>query len=53
MMMTNKIVAMDIETDALDATRIWVICAQDVNTGKTEQFINVDRLPEDRERFIE
>ena len=52
-MMTNKIVAMDIETDALDATRIWVICAQDVNTGETEQFLNVDRIPEERERFIE
>ncbi len=48
-----KIVAMDIETDAIDATRIWVICAKDVDTGETEQFLNVSHIEEEKQRFIE
>lgn len=47
-----KTVAMDIETDDLDATHIWVICTQDVDTGETDQFLNVTTIPEERERFI-
>jgi DNA polymerase-1 len=37
-----KIVAMDIETDSLDATRIWVVCSQDISTGKKDTFKNLD-----------
>jgi uncharacterized protein YprB with RNaseH-like and TPR domain len=45
--MTLKVVAMDIETDALDASRIWVICGQDVNTGETYEFHNPDKIIEE------
>ena len=48
-----KTVAMDIETDALDATRIHVICAQDVDTGETYEFLNVSHIEEEEERFVE
>lgn len=47
------IVAMDIETDDLNATVIHVICTKDVNTGETDQFLNVTTIPEERKRFIE
>ena len=47
-----KTVAMDIETDALDATRIHVICAQDVDTGETYEFLNVSHVEEEEERFV-
>jgi len=45
--MTLKVVAMDIETDTLDASRIWVICGQDVNTGETYEFHNPDKIIEE------
>jgi DNA polymerase-1 len=48
-----KTVGMDIETDAIDATRIWVICAKDIDTGETEQFLNVSHIEEEKQRFIE
>lgn len=48
----TKTVAMDIETDALDATHIWVICAEELETGHREQFLNVTTVPEERDRFI-
>lgn len=44
--------AMDIETDALDATRIHVICTQDIETGEREQFLNVSHIEEEKERFL-
>ena len=47
-----KILAMDIETDALDATKIHVICAQDVDTKEKYQFLNVCTIPEEREAFF-
>ena len=47
-----KILAMDIETDALDATKIHVICAQDVDTNEKYQFLNVCTVPEEREAFF-
>ena len=46
-------VAMDIETDDLNATRIWVICTEDVDTGNKQEFINVDSDQQQKERFIE
>jgi DNA polymerase I len=49
---TNYLI-MDIETDALDATRIWVICTEDYNTGEKQQFLNTDTIPEERERFLD
>lgn len=51
--MTSKYLIMDIETDALDATRIWVICTEDFNTGEKQQFLNTDTIPEERDRFLE
>lgn len=47
-----KTVAMDIETNGLDATHIWVICTLDLDTGETDQFLNVTTIPEEKERFI-
>ena len=47
-----SILAMDIETDALDATKIHVICAQDVDTKEKYQFLNVCTIPEEAEAFI-
>ena len=52
-MTTNKIVAMDIETESLTPEHIWVICAEDVDTGEQEQFLNVTSIPEERDRFVE
>ena len=36
-----KITAMDIETDSLDAKHIWIVVAQDVNTGVVSIFRNL------------
>lgn len=46
-------VAMDIETDDLDAKEIWVICTEDVDTGEKDQFLKVTTNEAERERFIE
>lgn len=51
--MKNKIVAMDIETESLTPEHIWVICAEDVDTGEQEHFLNVTSIPEEKDRFIE
>jgi len=48
-----RTVAMDIETDAIDATRIWVICTEDLDTGEKEQFLNVSHIEEEKQRFID
>ena len=48
----SKTVAMDIETESLDPKHIWVICAEDVDTGEREEFLNVTSVPEERERFV-
>ena len=47
----TKIVAMDIETESLDPSKIWVICAEDVVTGERDQFLNLTTIPEERDRF--
>jgi hypothetical protein len=52
-MKKNKTVAMDIETESLNPKYIWVICAEDVDTGEREQFCNLTTIPEEKERFIE
>jgi hypothetical protein len=52
-MTMTKTVAMDIETESLDPKYIWVICAEDVETGEREQFCNLTTIPEEKERFIE
>lgn len=46
-------VAMDIETDALDATRIWVVCAEEINTGQKFEFCNLTTIKEERDKFID
>ena len=51
--MIGKTVAMDIETESLDPKYIWVICAEDVETGEREQFCNLTTIPEEKERFVE
>ncbi len=48
-----KTTFMDIETDSLDAKRIWVICAEDEETGEKSQFICVDTNEQQKEEFIE
>ena len=52
-MTMTKTVAMDIETESLDPKYIWVICAEDVETGEREQFCNLTTIPEERDRFVE
>ncbi len=47
-----RIAAMDIETDALDATKIHVICAKDVDTKEKYEFLNVCTIEEERYRFV-
>ena len=49
----TKIVAMDIETESLNPQYIWCICAEDVDTGDRETFVNLTTIPEEKERFIE
>jgi DNA polymerase-1 len=44
-------VVVDIETDALDATKIWVICAEDVDTGVKTQYLNVDMDDNEADKF--
>jgi len=51
--MTDKIVAMDIETESLTPEKIWCICAEDVQTGEKEHFVHLTTLQEEKERFIE
>ena len=46
-----NIVAMDIETDGLDATRIWVVCTQDIKTGQRDVFKNLDTDKDEAARF--
>ena len=46
-----KIVAMDIETDSLDAKHIWVICSKDVNTGEAHVFRNLTSDAAEMQRF--
>tara|TARA_R100000231_G_scaffold104428_1_gene77420 strand:- start:185 stop:1075 length:891 start_codon:yes stop_codon:yes gene_type:complete len=46
-------VAMDIETDAIDATKIWVVCAEEINTGQKFEFCNLTTIKEERDRFVE
>lgn len=48
-----KMVAMDIETDGLDASRIWVICSKDLDTGEVMEFRNVSHIKEEKDRFID
>ena len=46
-------VAMDIATDALDATKIWVVCSEEINTGQKFEFCNLTTIKEERDRFVE
>ena len=46
-----KITAMDIETDSLDAKRIWVVAAKDVETGVSEVFRHLDTDEAEATRF--
>ena len=48
----SKRVALDIETDDLNATRIWVICTEDIDTGETNTFLNVSHIEEEKDRFL-
>jgi len=45
--------ALDIETNSLNPDRIWVICAKDLATGQTYQFLNPSHVEEERKRFVE
>jgi DNA polymerase I len=46
-----KITAMDIETDSLAATHIWVVVAKDVNTKVVDVFKHLDSDPDEVTRF--
>lgn len=45
--------ALDTETDGLNPTRIWVICAEDIDTGEKWTFLNPSHIKEEKDRFIE
>jgi len=49
----GKTVALDIETDSLDAKRIWCIVARDVSGGDHEVFVHPDKLEPERDRYLE
>lgn len=49
--MTSKTVVMDIETDGFDATKIWVVCAKDLDTGEDYKFYNLTTIPEEETKF--
>ena len=46
--MMNNYLILDIETDDINATRIWVVCSEDYKTGDKQQFLNIDTIPEER-----
>src|SRR6056297_750849 len=46
-------IALDIETDDLDATRIWCIVARDVNGGDYHVFKHPDKLDDERQRYLD
>jgi DNA polymerase I-like protein with 3'-5' exonuclease and polymerase domains len=46
-----KFTVMDIETDSLDAKRIWVVAAKDVDTGEVVLFKNLDSDPKEAQSF--
>lgn len=52
-MMMNNYLILDIETDDINATRIWVVCSEDYKTGDKQQFLNIDTIPEERDRFLD
>ncbi len=45
--------AVDIETDGLNSTRIWVVCAKDIDTGEEYTFLNPSHIKEEKDRFID
>lgn len=47
------ILAVDIETDGLSATRIWVVCAKDVDTGEEWTFLNPSHIQEEKVRLVD
>lgn len=47
------LLALDIETDGLNPTRIWVICVEDIDTGEKWTFLNPSHIQEEKERFID
>jgi DNA polymerase-1 len=47
------IVFADIETEGLDAKKIWCICTKEKDTGITNEFLNVHIDMAERARFVE
>lgn len=47
------IVFADIETESLDAKKIWCICTKEKDTGIVNEFLNVHKDMAERERFVE
>ena len=43
MTMSSKII-LDIETDGLEPTVIWVVVTKDVDTGKVNSFLDKDEF---------
>jgi DNA polymerase-1 len=48
-----EFLALDTETDGLNASRIWVICAEDIDTGEQWTFLNPSHIQEEKDRFID
>jgi len=45
------IVFADIETESLEANKLWCLCAKEKSTGITHQFLNLHEDEQERERF--
>ncbi len=48
-----EFLALDAETDGLNPSRIWVICAEDIDTGEQWTFLNPSHVQEEKDRFID
>jgi len=48
-----EFLALDAETDGLNPSRIWVICAEDIDTGEQWTFLNPSHIQEEKDRFID
>ena len=44
--------ALDIETDSLDPTRIWCVCAVNVDTKEERQWTYPDKIEEEKQSFL-
>lgn len=49
----SRTIALDIETDSLDANRIWCIVARDVTGGDHHVFVHPDKIESERDKYLD